>query len=86
MIYKQVKLIDRPISALGIGCWNFGGDWGGEDDGKYIGIVHAAIERGINFFDVAPVYGWHHAEKVLGRALQGGLREKVLIASKCGLL
>jgi aryl-alcohol dehydrogenase-like predicted oxidoreductase len=86
MIYKKVKLIDKPISALGIGCWNFGGDWGGEDDGKYIGIVHAAIDRGINFFDVAPVYGFHHAEVVLGRALAGGLREKVIIASKCGLL
>jgi aryl-alcohol dehydrogenase-like predicted oxidoreductase len=86
MIYKMVKLIDEPISALGIGCWNFGGDWGGEDDGKYIGIVRAAIDQGINFFDVAPVYGWHHAETVLGKALKGGLRDKVIIASKCGLL
>jgi len=86
MIYKKVKLIDEPISALGIGCWNFGGDWGGEDDGKYIGIVHAAINRGINFFDVAPVYGWYHAEEVLGKALKGVLRDKVVVASKCGLL
>jgi aryl-alcohol dehydrogenase-like predicted oxidoreductase len=79
-------MIDEPVSALGIGCWNFGGDWGGEDDGKYIGIVRAAIDQGINFFDVAPVYGWYHAERVLGMALKGGLRDKVIIASKCGLL
>lgn len=86
MIYKKVRLIDEPISALGIGCWNFGGDWGGEDDDRYIGIVREAIERGINFFDVAPVYGWSHAERVLGRALKGGLRDRVIIASKCGLI
>ncbi len=86
MIYKKVKRIEEPISALGIGCWNFGGDWGGEDDEKYIRIVHAAMDQGINFFDVAPVYGWYHAEKVLGKALEGGRRDKAVIASKCGLL
>lgn len=42
---------------------------------------------GINFFDVAPVYGWGHSEKVLGKVLkENGLRNKVLIASKGGLL
>ncbi|NLI21574.1 MAG: aldo/keto reductase [Clostridiales bacterium] len=85
MIYKQVKRIDRAISALGIGCWNFGGDWDDTDDRKSIGIVHAAIDAGINFFDVAPVYGWYHAEQVLGKALEGR-RDRVVIASKCGLL
>jgi aryl-alcohol dehydrogenase-like predicted oxidoreductase len=85
MIYKQVKRIDRTISALGIGCWNFGGDWDDTDDRKSVAIVHASIEAGINFFDVAPVYGWYHAEEVLGKAL-AGRREKVIIASKCGLL
>jgi len=85
MIYKQVKRIDHTISALGIGCWNFGGDWDDTDDRKSVAIVHAAIEAGINFFDVAPVYGWYHAEEVLGKAL-AGRREKVIIASKCGLL
>ncbi len=86
MIYKKVRLIDEPISVLGIGCWNFGGDWDNFADEKSITIIHAAIDRGVNFFDVAPVYGWYHSEEVLGKALSGGLRDKVLIASKCGLL
>lgn len=86
MIYKKVKMIDEMISVIGIGCWNFGGDWDNGADAKSISIVHAAIDHGINFFDVAPVYGWYHSEKVLGDALSHGLREKVLIASKCGLL
>lgn len=85
MQYKKVKMIKEPISVIGIGCWNFGGDFDTSDDTVSMNIVHAAIDRGINLFDVAPVYGWTHAEKVLGKALKGK-RDKVLIASKCGLI
>ncbi len=86
MQYKKVPRIEEKISAIGVGCWNFGGDWDTSNDENAMKIVHAAIDRGINLFDVAPVYGWHHAEYVLGKALKGGLREKVVIASKCGLV
>jgi len=84
MQYKKVKMIKEPISAIGIGCWNFGGDFDSSDDRVSDKIVHAAIDHGINLFDVAPVYGWTHSEIVLGKALKGR-RDKVLIASKCGL-
>ena len=87
MIYKKVRLIEDQISALAIGCWNFGGDWDCSNDDNTREIVHAAIANGINFFDVAPVYGWYHSEEVLGKILEeGGLRNKVIIASKAGLL
>ena len=87
MIYKKVRLIEDQISALAIGCWNFGGDWDSSNDDNTREIVHAAIANGINFFDVAPVYGWYHSEAVLGKILEeGGLRNKVIIASKAGLL
>lgn len=87
MLYKKVKMIAEEISVIGVGCWNFGGDWDSTDDKKSIDIIHKAIDLGINFFDVAPVYGWGHSENVLGEALQqGNLRDKVLIASKGGLL
>lgn len=84
MQYKKVKMIKEPISAIGIGCWNFGGDFDSSDDTVSVNIVHASIDHGINLFDVAPVYGWTHSEIVLGKALKGK-RDKVLIASKCGL-
>lgn len=87
MLYNKVKKIKEKISVIGVGCWNFGGDWDSTDDKKSINIIHAAIDAGINFFDVAPVYGWGHSERVLGKALkEGNLRNKVLIASKGGLL
>lgn len=85
MIYKKVKMIEEEISAIGIGCWNFGGDWDGYNESDSINLVHAAIDSGINLFDVAPVYGYGNSEKILGKSLKHGKREKVLVASKCGL-
>ncbi len=87
MIYKKVAKIREEISAIGIGCWNMGGDWDSSEEKNSIAIIYAAIDMGINFFDVAPVYGWGVSETVLGKALkEAGRREKVLIASKGGLL
>lgn len=87
MQYRKVKQIREEISVIGIGCWNFGGDWDSSDDKKTEAIVHMAVDSGINLFDVAPVYGFTHSETVLGRILkEGALRDKVLIASKCGIL
>jgi len=85
MIYKQVSQVDTPISAIGIGCWNFGGDWDSSNEQNSINIVHAAIDVGINLFDVAPVYGFGASETILGKALKGK-RDKVMIASKAGIL
>lgn len=87
MVYKKVKRIAEEISAIGIGCWNMGGDWDSSEENTSIRMIHAAVDRGINFFDVAPVYGWGVSETILGKALkEDGLRNKVLIASKGGLL
>lgn len=87
MIYKQTGKIHEKISALGVGCWNMGGDWDTSNQKNAVEIIHTAIDMGVNFFDVAPVYGWGTSEEVLGKALkENGSRHKVLIASKCGLV
>jgi aryl-alcohol dehydrogenase-like predicted oxidoreductase len=79
------------ISALGLGCWAIGGPswegetphgWGEVDDAESIRAVHAAIDLGVNFFDTANVYGAGHSEYVLARALAGGKRKDVVIATK----
>jgi len=78
------------VSALGMGCWAIGGPfwsgetplgWGEVDDDESIRAIHAALDRGINFFDTANVYGAGHSERVLGRAL-AGRRSNVVIATK----
>lgn len=86
MLYKRVAKIKEEISAIGMGCWNFGGQWDNAVGDNTIKIVHAAIDNGVNLFDVAPVYGFGNAEEILGRALKDGKRSKILIASKCGLV
>lgn len=83
MIYKQIKNLNA--SAVGFGCWAIGGTWNNVSDQQSKRAIKAAIETGINFFDVAPVYGKGHAETVLGQALQGEKREEIIIASKFGL-
>ncbi|QIA65060.1 aldo/keto reductase [Vibrio astriarenae] len=84
MIYKSIK--DIQASAMGFGCWAMGGTWNNVTDKESIEAVRAAIDHEINFFDVAPVYGLGHAEMVLGQALEGIDRSKVVIATKCGLV
>lgn len=81
---KTIK--DMQTSALGFGCWAIGGTWNNISDTESISAIRAAVDKEINFFDVAPVYGLGHAENVLGKALQGIDRSSVILASKCGLV
>jgi len=88
MKYKNVPAIPGvQFSAIGLGCWSLGGGsrWVGSSDGRSIATVRRAIEEGVNFIDTAPVYGFGESERLLGEALQGR-RDKVFLASKCGLV
>lgn len=78
---------DLEVSRIGFGCWGISGEkyWTGANDKDSIDAVNTAIEYGVNFFDVAPIYGFGHAEEVLGKALKYN-RKNVIIASKCGLI
>lgn len=86
MKMKTIPAVDFEFSAVGFGCWAAGGSaiWNGTEDDETIRTIQRAIDLGITFFDVAPVYGFGHAETMLGRAL-GSRRQDVIIASKCGL-
>lgn len=88
MKQKEIKRMGRKVSAMGLGCWGFSGSetWDKSNDENSISVIHMAIERGINLFDVAPVYGLGHAEVILGKALKGKERDKLVIATKCGLV
>lgn len=87
MRYVDAPLVDEPLSVVGFGCWQLSGPgvWSEYDETTAVASVHRAIDVGIDFFDVAPVYGLGHAEEVLGRAL-AGRRDDVLVASKFGLV
>jgi len=85
--YRKVKKIEEKLSTLGYGCWGISGPsfWDGTTDDDSIKTIRKAVGEGINFFDVAPVYGFGHAEEVLGKAIKG-MRNDIFIATKCGLV
>ena len=72
------------VSALGLGCMGMSFGLGPAADKKeMINLIHKAVEKGINFFDTAEVYGPFTNEELVGEALKP-LRDKVVIATKFG--
>jgi len=77
---------DFEVSRLVQGTWVTGGwAWGGSDEKESRLAILRALELGINFIDTAPVYGFGKSEEIVGRAIGQWGREKVTIATKCGL-
>jgi aryl-alcohol dehydrogenase-like predicted oxidoreductase len=71
------------VSALGLGLMSMSGVYGNANDEESIGVIHYALDQGINFLDSADMYGWGHNETLLGKALKGR-RDKVVVATKFG--
>jgi aryl-alcohol dehydrogenase-like predicted oxidoreductase len=72
------------VSALGLGCMNMTGPYGPAQGGReMIALLHAAVERGVTFFDTAESYGPFANEILLGEAFKG-MRSEVVIATKFG--
>lgn len=87
MMYKEFKTLNNEnLSSVGFGCWAIGGTWNNTEDYKSIETIKKAVELGINFFDVAPIYGMGHSEIILGKALKDYDRKSLFIATKCGLI
>ncbi len=83
MEQRQLGRTGIKVSALGLGLMSMSGVYGNANDDESIGVIHYAIDRGINFLDSADMYGWGHNETLLGKALKGR-RDKVIVASKFG--
>jgi len=58
------------------------GAWGEPDHDTSIGIIHKALDAGINFIDTADVYSQGESEVIVGKALAGGRRDSVILATK----
>ena len=78
-------------SRVGLGTWAIGGPgwrggWGAQADADSLATIHAALDRGVDWLDTAPLYGRGHAEELIGRALaeRPGDGRGVRIATKCG--
>ncbi len=69
------------VSPLCLGAMMFG-PWGNPDHEESIQIIHRALDTGINFIDTADVYSGGESETIVGKALTGGRRAGVVLATK----
>jgi aryl-alcohol dehydrogenase-like predicted oxidoreductase len=73
------------VGAVGLGCWQLGGDWGDVDDDTALGVLRAATAAGTTFLDTADVYGDGRSETTIGRFLASGdAPDDVVVATKMG--
>jgi aryl-alcohol dehydrogenase-like predicted oxidoreductase len=71
-------------SGIGLGTWQFGGQWGPEySDDNALAIMRAAVEQGVNFFDTADIYGLGRSEELIGRFLRE-TKSRLFVATKLG--
>ena len=73
------------VSALTLGGGGIGRIWGESTREEAVQTVNLAIDKGINHFDVAPMYGRGEAEKVIGQAIKGKDLDDLHFTTKCSL-
>ena len=81
--YAELHLSSLGLGTSAIGWAAYG--WHPHDDGEFIATIRRALDLGVNWIDTAAVYGWGHAEEIVGQAI-AGRRDEVTIATKCGLV
>ena len=81
MEYRTLGHTGVKVSPLCLGAMMFGA-WGNPDHDDGIRIIHRALDAGINFIDTADVYSRGESEEIVGKALAGGRREHVVLATK----
>src|ERR1700676_3033266 len=87
MELAEIPGTSLKVSRVALGTWAIGGwMWGGTDEAQSVSTIRAALDHGINLIDTAPVYGFGRSEEIVGKAIaEGGLRSRVLVATKAGL-
>ena len=80
------RLGDSAIDVfpIGLGCMSFSGAYGKSDDQQAVRVIHHALDRGVTMLDSSDMYGWGHNETLLGKAIAGARRAKVMLATKFG--
>src|ERR1700757_1263328 len=87
MEFARIPGTTIRASRVALGTWAIGGwMWGGSNESDAIRTIHAALDKGINVIDTAPVYGFGRAEEIVGKAVaEYGHRDKVILPTKVGV-
>ena len=83
---RRVALSERlDVSARGLGCMGMAEFYGPSDEEESVATIERAVDHGVDFIDTAYMYGGGRSEKIVGKALARIGRERVTLATKCGL-
>lgn len=74
--------LNRPVSAIGLGTWQLGADWGDVSERDAAAILEASVEAGVTIIDTADVYGDGRSEQIIGRFAAS--HPEVFVATKMG--
>ena len=83
MEYRRLGKTGWQVSAVGMGCWGIGGQWGPVQEAEAIRTMQHAMDAGVNLLDTADSYGLGVSEERVGKAVRGR-REGVYVATKVG--
>ena len=81
MDYRPLGHTGVKVSPLCLGAMMFG-EWGNPDHDESVRIIHRALDAGINFIDTADVYSRGESEEIVAKALAGGRRDNIVLATK----
>jgi aryl-alcohol dehydrogenase-like predicted oxidoreductase len=83
MEYRTLGRTDWQVSTVSFGAWAIGGTWGAVTEDESMGALHRALDRGVNFFDTADVYGDGLSERLLAR-LRRERKDPFYVTTKAG--
>lgn len=87
MRYKTLGKTGLNVSVATVGTWAIGGSgWGAVDRQDSITAIRSMLDNDVNIIDTAPIYGCGYSEEVVGEAIKGYDRDKLIISTKCGLV
>tara|TARA_Y100000310_G_scaffold309504_1_gene353659 strand:- start:114 stop:1094 length:981 start_codon:yes stop_codon:yes gene_type:complete len=84
MKYRKFSNLGWNVSEIGLGCWAIGGNWVDVSEHDARGVLKEALDKGVNFFDTADVYGDGRSEKFIGKFIKS-ISEKIFVTTKTGL-
>ena len=84
MQQRRLAALDRSVSALGLGTWQLGADWGEVDEADAMAVLAASVDAGVTLFDTADVYGDGRSESVIGAFLAARPGHGITVATKMG--
>ena len=84
MLFRRLGSTNIPVSVIGLGTWQYGGEWGKDySDAEVAAIINKAAELDINLIDTAECYGDHRSEQLIGKAVRDS-RDRWILATKFG--